>query len=221
MNSNSDKACPTSQLDPVDRILEILFGLIMVLTFTSSMRATDVIRDDVREMFIGALGCNLAWGIIDALMYLIGTAAERGRQNLAMLKIKSASTSVEAHALLRDALPEQLADILPESNLDQMHASILAGNVSNRRSLLTRSDFRAALNVFGLVFLTIFPITIPFIFMHNAWQALRVSNLIALVLLFTLGFKLGVYSGKGAWQWGLKMMAIGIALVMIAIAFGG
>ena len=38
----------------------------MVLTFTGSLSVAEAGRDDVRTMLIGALGCNLAWGIIDA-----------------------------------------------------------------------------------------------------------------------------------------------------------
>ena len=50
-------------LDPVDRASEILFGLIMVLTFTVSLNVTEAGRSDVRAMLVGALGCNLAWGL--------------------------------------------------------------------------------------------------------------------------------------------------------------
>ena len=66
-------------LDPIDRISEVLFGLIMVLTFTGSLSVAEAGRDDVRTMLIGALGCNLAWGIIDAMLYLMGCLAEKGR----------------------------------------------------------------------------------------------------------------------------------------------
>ena len=66
-------------LDPMDRSMEALFGLIMVLTFTGSLSVWTAGRQDVRDMLIGALGCNLAWGVIDACFYLMGILAERGR----------------------------------------------------------------------------------------------------------------------------------------------
>jgi hypothetical protein len=68
---------PRRVLDPVARASEILFWLIMVLTFTASLTATEAGRSDVRAMLVGALGCNLAWGIIDAAMFLMGTKGER------------------------------------------------------------------------------------------------------------------------------------------------
>ena len=30
-------------------------------------------------MFVAALGCNLAWGLVDAVMYLVRTITDRGR----------------------------------------------------------------------------------------------------------------------------------------------
>ena len=51
-------------LTPNERISEVLFGLIMVLTFTGSLSVAEAGREDIRTMLIGALGCNLAWGLI-------------------------------------------------------------------------------------------------------------------------------------------------------------
>lgn len=49
-------------LDPMERLSEVLFGLIMVLTFTGSLGAATAGREEIRTMLIGAIGCNLAWG---------------------------------------------------------------------------------------------------------------------------------------------------------------
>jgi hypothetical protein len=45
-------------LEPAERIAEVLFGLIMVLTFTGSLSIAEAGRDDIRAMLIGALGCR-------------------------------------------------------------------------------------------------------------------------------------------------------------------
>ena len=57
----------TRALNPIDRISEVLFGLIMVRTFTGSLSIAEAGREDTRTMLVGALGCNLAWGIIDGM----------------------------------------------------------------------------------------------------------------------------------------------------------
>ena len=53
---------PHRVLDPMDRISEVLFGLIMVLTYTGTLSVMSDDRTEVRTMLLGALGCNLAWG---------------------------------------------------------------------------------------------------------------------------------------------------------------
>ena len=78
-------------LDPIDRVSEVLFGLIMVLTFTGSLSVAEAGRDDVRTMLIGALGCNLAWGIIDAMLYLMGCLAEKGQGLMTYLAVRRAT----------------------------------------------------------------------------------------------------------------------------------
>ena len=65
-------------LDPVDRASEILFGLIMALTFTCSLSVAQAGESEVRTMLMGALGCNLAWGVIDGVFYLMARLVERG-----------------------------------------------------------------------------------------------------------------------------------------------
>jgi hypothetical protein len=74
-----------SALDPIDRISEVLFGLIMVLTFTGSISIGSDGRAEIRELLWAALGCNLAWGIIDAVFYLMGIIFSRGH-GLSVLK---------------------------------------------------------------------------------------------------------------------------------------
>ena len=57
-----DRVKESAVLNPVDRISEVLFGLIMVLSFTGAISASTDARDDVRELLWGALGCNLGTG---------------------------------------------------------------------------------------------------------------------------------------------------------------
>ena len=65
-------------LEPVERISEILFGLIMALTITGAVGVATADHFQIRTMLFAALGCNLAWGIIDGGMYLMARIGERG-----------------------------------------------------------------------------------------------------------------------------------------------
>ena len=175
MAGNPPDNSPKRVLEPIDRISEVLFGLIMVLTFTGSLSVAEAGRDDVRAMLIGALGCNLAWGLIDSMMYLMGCLTSRARS--------------------------------------------AAGPPVPPR--LTRDDWRGAQAVFLLVFLATLPVVLPFLFVSDAMRALRVSNAIAIVMLFITGYAFGQRIGARAWLSGLVMVVLGCVLVGITIALGG
>src|SRR6516162_495767 len=107
-------------LDPMDRILEVLFGLIMVLTVTGSLSVATDPHPDIRTMLIGAIGCNLAWGIIDAGMYLMARINERGSNIMTLRSIRNAADIVTAQRVIADALPPLLASVLPPDNFELM-----------------------------------------------------------------------------------------------------
>ena len=75
--------------------------------------------------------------------------------------------------------------------------------------------------MFLLVVLATFPVVIPFIFIAETALAMRVSNAVALVMLFAAGHAFGRYAGGVPWRSGLAMMGIGAALVVATIALGG
>jgi len=73
-------------LDPLDRVSEILFGLIMAVTIVGSLSIATAGHTEVRAVLIGALGCNIAWGLVDAVMYVLRGMAERARQGQPSLR---------------------------------------------------------------------------------------------------------------------------------------
>ena len=69
-----------------------------------------------------------------------------------------------------------------------------------------------------LSFLSTFPVVIPFLFLSDAKLALRVSYAVAIVMLFCCGYVFGIHSRLRPWAAGLSMVAVGGALVGIAVA---
>jgi len=208
-------------LDPVDRVAEVLFGLIMVLTFTGSLSVAEAGRDDVRAMLVGALGCNLAWGVIDAILYLMGCLAERSRQLMTFRAVRTAASPERARALLADALPPAVASILEPAELEAMRARLTQLPEPPARARMTGEDWRGAAGVFLLVFLSTFPVVIPFIVMRSAMPAMRVSNAIAVAMLFMTGYAYGRLIEQRPIRTGISMVALGSALVGITMALGG
>jgi hypothetical protein len=208
-------------LEPYDRISEVLFGLIMVLTFTGSLSVAEAGREDVRIMLIGALGCNIAWGIIDAILYLMGCLAEKGRNLQTFLALRNAPDALKGQQIIANAVPPLLASVLQPAELETMRQRMLALPEPAKPAKLDDSNWRGALGVFLLVFLSTFPVSIPFIFIHDAMVAMRVSNLVAIIMLFGTGVAFGRCVGRSPWGFGVAMVILGVVLVAITMALGG
>jgi VIT1/CCC1 family predicted Fe2+/Mn2+ transporter len=208
-------------LDPIDRVSEVLFGLIMVLTFTGSLSVADSGRDDVRTMLIGALGCNVAWGIIDAILYLMGCLAEKGQSLKTYLAVRRTADLHEAQRLIAGALPPVVASILEPAELETMRRRLLQLPEPPERVRLGKTEWLGALGVFLIVFVSTFPVVIPFIFMPNVGPALRVSNAVAIVMLFLTGYVFGRLTWRRPWFVGIGMVVLGSVLVGITMTLGG
>jgi VIT1/CCC1 family predicted Fe2+/Mn2+ transporter len=206
-------------LDPADRASEILFGLIMVLTFTLSLGVTEAGRADVRAVLLGALGCNLAWGIIDAVLYVMGARAERALGASSIRAVRAADDDA-AHAIIASHLPPAVVPALTRADLERIRLHLITLPEEALQVRLGKADYLGAVGVFLLVTLCLVPVAFPFFFIDDVAVALRISNAVALVLLFLTGFTFGRYVGQ-PWRVGLSMVAVGIVMVGIAMALGG
>jgi hypothetical protein len=217
----ADRSSADRLLDPKDRISEILFGVIMALTITNSVGIAQHGEGDVRTLLLGALGCNLAWGMIDAAMYLMTQFSERGRAVAALREVRKQGDPKAAREVIADALPPILVSVLSQADLESMRQRLNQLPEPAARVQLTRSDWTTAAGVFLLVFLSTLPIVVPFIFLDEPRFALRLSNAVAVAMLFLSGYALGAYGGNRPWKVGLSMVVVGVALVGVAIALGG
>lgn len=208
-------------LDPVERNSEILFGLFMVLTFTGTLSVASAGRDDVREMLVAAIGCNIAWGFVDGVMYVLRNLVVRGRKALLVEAVRGASRPDSAHRLIADEIgPVSAAIGTPE--LERMRQWIVAQSVEALpKARVTRRDLRGAAGVFLLVFLSTFPVVLPFVFIADAGTAKRVSAGVAIAMLFLCGHGWGRYAGLNPWRTGLVMVLLGLGIEAVVIALGG
>lgn len=208
-------------LDPMERISETLFGLIMALTFICSLGVATSGNIKIQTMLIGALGCNLAWGIVDGGLYLLARINDQGRNILTLRAIQQAPDAETARRVIADAIQPELASVLPPEQLELMRQKLQQLPEPSGRPRLTKRDWIGALGLCSLSFLSTFPVVIPFIFLSDAKFALRVSYAIAIMMLFCCGYVFGHHSGLRPWAAGLSMVAVGSALVGVAVALGG
>src|SRR4051812_12952792 len=146
-------------LDPIDRISEILFGLIMAVTIVGSLSIATAGRSEVRTVLAAALGCNLAWGLVDAVMYLLRTLTERTRNRTLARQVMGADIA-DAHRLIEQALPTHVIAMTGPAELEGMRLALLALPPPGRLAL-GRDDYLAAAGIFLLVVLATFPVVLP------------------------------------------------------------
>lgn len=207
-------------LDPVDRISEIMFGLIMAVTFVGALSVATAGRQDVQTAAWAALGCNIAWGMVDAVMHLVRTLTERARLRTLARRITAADASA-ADALIAQSLPEGLAAVVGPDEIAGIRRRLPAADLE-ARPLLTARDFVYALGIFVVVVVATFPVVLPFLLIANVATAMAVARAVTLVMLFAAGVTLGRHAGHPSpVLTGLAMTALGAVVIAAVMALGG
>ncbi len=171
-------------------------------------------------MLVGALGCNLAWGVVDGVMFVLACLTESG-QKLTALKAARMENPEHGRAILAGALPPLIVSVMAPADLEAIRQRLRSLPAPPQRVRLKRKDLLGAVAIFLLVFLSTFPVVIPFLLLDDAKPALRLSNAVAIGMLFLGGFAYAHHAGMRRWLMGLGMVFLGILLVAMTIALGG
>lgn len=209
-------------LDPVGRLGEILFGLIMALGFTGSVRL-GLEEADNRSLFVGILGCNLAWAIVDGAMYVMAELFDRGRRARLIREVRSAPDETRAIELIAAELDEKLEFLESAPDRGPIHRAILEILRSGTpvHAKLRREDLLGGVAAGLVIVLATLPVVVPFLVVPDPNVAVRVSNAVALSLVFLLGTSWARVVGGRPLVVGLSLTAVGVVLVLITIALGG
>ena len=208
-------------LDPIDRNSEILFGLFMVLTFTGTMSVATAGRDDVKLMLVAAIGCNIAWGFVDGVMYVLRNMVVRAREATLARAVRAAQRPEDAHHLIATQIGPMAAALGAPAMERARQAIVDRPPPAAGGARMSMQDLRGALGVFLLVFLSTFPVVLPFVFIANLQLAMRVSAAIAITMMFLCGYSWGRYGGISPWGSGVVMVVLGVVVEGIVIALGG
>jgi len=220
MATTSDGADSASKgvLSPLDRLTEALYGIILVLTFTGTVRVAAQGGDDPATTLWAAVGCSLAWGLVDASMYVFGSLTTRSRSFYLIRQLRA--DPEHGRQLLADALPAVVADALPRAERDAVVAALAKVPVPPR-ARVRRQDLEGAVGIFFLANAALLPLAVPFVLISDLRVAQHVSNGIALVLLFACGFALARYTGERPIRVALRLTGFGVVLIALTVALGG
>lgn len=223
--SATERSWVARSLDPGERLGEILFGLVMVLTFTlTSGLSVAEGPEGVRQLLAAAIGCNVAWGIIDGVFHVMGGLFHRGRRQRIARAIRASSDESAAAAVVASELDATLEDVTSPEERRRLYRDIVhvVRRTEPRKVGITRDDLWGALASFWLVVLSTIPAAIPFlVFRDQPRFALRVSNALLVVLIFFVGFRWARFTGGSGWKTGGALAAMAVVLVAVAVALGG
>ncbi|WP_410499122.1 hypothetical protein [Chitinibacter sp. S2-10] len=206
-------------LDPLETASELLFAVIMTLSVTAAVAIGNK-TVDTHELLVAAFGCNIAWGFVDAVVYLINARMTGARKVQVRNQLISAPTPEAFRAVLDDVAPEGLMNHLDTAAL-QNYREFVGKNGALVQEKLTLKDWRAAGAIWLLDTIATLPLVLPFLFIDAAQVALRTTQLVAIVMMFWLGIGLGRWVGYPPVRMGFSFAALGAAVAIICIALGG
>jgi hypothetical protein len=213
-----------SYLRPIETLSELFAGLVITLSVTLAASVLSGGEADAKTALIGAVGANAAWGVIDAVLYVMNSAFNR--QRLLRFAHIIASSADEAAALrrIRSELDSLLESVTKAEDREQLYRSIysaLAHSKLPARGGVQRDDVMGAVQLFCTALCAALPAAIPLLLSDHPMQALRISNFLVVGLLFVVGYHWAKYVDFNRWWAGLGLMSLGLILVGVAIVLGG
>ena len=219
-------------LDPIDRLAETIFSVLILLTFTFAYRVfrlgldpyTPIPPDYLLDLALAALGAAVAWGLIDGVIYALLSVLERGEKHRFLANVQAAATEEEGIAAVAEELDYVLEPITGSEQRRQLYVDVLdhLRNSQAKPVTLTRDDLLGGLGSALVAVLAVLPSLVPLVlFRDTYWLALRASNFVSFGVLFYTGYQWGRYSGTNPWRMGLTLVIVGLALALIAISMGG
>ena len=202
-----------------DRLAEIVAGIIITLSFTASLSVSTAGEAEVRTALYGALGCGVAWGIVDGVLFVLSSLATRGRA-LASARAAYVESNPElARKHMADVMPSALAAALRDVELDAIVRRVREVGIPENG--LTKDDLLGGVEVFFLVSFATAPIALPFLFIGDMKIALRVSHGIGMLMLFLCGYWAAARGSFSPMRTGSAMLGVGLALLAATIFLGG
>jgi hypothetical protein len=219
-------------LDPIDRLSETLFALMIMLSFTLAIRVSlladgphaPVSAEYVNRLVITMLMVIVGWGAIDGVMYALLAVFDRGEKQRLLVRIQTAATPDEGIEAIAEKLDPILEPITRAAQRQMLYEDVLA-HLSDSQPKpvgIRRDDLIGAVGCVLVAVISVLPSLAPFVVLRdNFMLALRASNLVSFAMLFAVGWGYGHYSRMNPWKTGLAMLAAGGILGAIAILLEG
>ena len=210
-------------LDPTERLDELLFALIMVLSITLGVGLASDKDASASQVVWAIVGCNLAWGLIDACMHVVTQMFDRSGKARLVQALRSSTDESDQVATVGGVLDGQLAPLMSRDERRVLYLKI-AGRLRGaevQRTRMAAEDIYGGLAIVWLLVMATVPAIAPFLLIADRFAAARVSNGLVLLSLFGVGYWLARSIHANPWTLGLSTAIFGIAMVLIVVLLGG
>lgn len=169
---------------------EPMFGVIMVVCFTSVLRAFPGLAETIiGKVLLSALFCCIAWGLVDGIFYAWEAHYELDKKKKLQAQVQAAADAEKTQDLIEDDLGDTVVDLLEEGDKAQIYQIVQKsvpgvdlGKVSLKEDILTVAI------AFGLVVGSSIIVMLPFFMFSPVMNALKISNVTGIFLLFFMGY---------------------------------
>ena len=204
---------------------EVMYGIIITMTFTSMLRDIPVVPDIVVDrLILAALSCCIAWGIADGFFYLWERGYIIRRENMIIDRARSPDMSESAMAMVVEDLDDTILRTIPPEKRQYLYENLVSflSSAGPRRGVAIPEAVVIVLGTFlrsagaGLI------VVAPFFMIDDVWEALLISNITGILLLFVVGYIRSLdrsFSSRVLFGFGSGL--IGIIIAAITVVLGG
>ncbi len=204
---------------------EVMYGVIIAMTFTSMLRGVPFILQGVlTNIVLAALFCCIAWGIADGLFYLWERNYIIRRENKTIELSKRGEGKGPALSLIGEQLDDTILRNIPKENRLPLYEKLVQflSTVQEREKFSARGALTIVIGTFLLSAGAGLIVVAPFFLIDNVTQALNVSNLCGIFLLFLVGYTRAFDRNLlSKIMMGFASSCIGILISAITVILGG
>jgi hypothetical protein len=169
---------------------EPMFGVIMVVCFTSVLRAFPNLAETILgTILLSALFCCIAWGLVDGIFYAWEAHYELDKKRKLQTQVQALADPNRGRELVEDDLGDTIVDLMNDEDKEQIY-QIVEKNVTgvDLGRVSIKEDIITVLIAFGLVVGSSIIVILPFLLFSPVMTALKISNITGILLLFIMGY---------------------------------
>lgn len=207
---------------PENRLAEVICGIVMVLSFMAVTGGT-LEEFDSRALLWAIVGCNVAWGVVDGVTYVLGNLLNRSLTTRLAVEVKRAPDSPEVLAEVDHRIDQTVGSFLTEGQKAELRGWLVEGARRHevRPNRVTREDMYTAGACFVVVVSCVLPVVVPFLLIEDGRTALRVASGMMLLMLFGIGWRWAGYACLSRWKTGFALAGSGLVLWVVTVLLGG